>query len=401
MKKEQVLKYSLLSASLLVGSAPAINANIPAMARAFDTIPLAMIEMLTTVPSLFLMISVLISSFIAKKIGYKQTASLGLLIVAVSGILPVFVSNFYLILISRAMLGFGIGLFNSLTVALVNSFYQGKDRAKMYGLQSAFEGAGGIFITFIAGQLLKIGWQAPFLAYAIAIPVCIVFIKFIPKVATANDISVDTNVIVKENGFKKDNIMLISFIALLFVAASLYMTMGIKVSTLITTAGYGNASDASLVIILLSLGAITAGTLFSKIIKIFKQLTPIIGLLILALAMFLIGISNSMIITFAGGFLTGFGFKIFMPYLIDRINNSQIKNTPLATSLLLVGFNLGAFISPYSSLFVQNIALSDSLNSLFIVLSGGFICLAVIMLVLNNIFTNKEVNYVLMELADN
>ena len=401
MKKEQVLKYSLLSASLLVGSAPAINANIPAMASAFDTIPLAMIEMLTTVPSLFLMISVLISSFIAKKIGYKQTASLGLLIVAVSGILPVFVSNFYLILISRAMLGFGIGLFNSLIVALVNNFYQGKDRAKMYGLQSAFEGAGGIFITFIAGQLLKIGWQAPFLAYAIAIPVCIVFIKFIPKVATANDISVDTNVIVKENGFKKDNIMLISFIALLFVAASLYMTMGIKVSTLITTAGYGNASDASLVIILLSLGAITAGTLFSKIIKIFKQLTPIIGLLILALAMFLIGISNSMIITFAGGFLTGFGFKIFMPYLIDRINNSQIKNTPLATSFLLVGFNLGAFISPYSSIFMQNIALSDSLNSLFIVLSGGFICLAVIMLVLNNIFTNKEVNYVSMELADN
>lgn len=401
MKKEQVLKYSLLSASLLVGSAPAINANIPAMASAFDTIPLAMIEMLTTVPSLFLMISVLISSFIAKKIGYKQTASLGLLIVAVSGILPVFVSNFYLILISRAMLGFGIGLFNSLTVALVNSFYQGKDRAKMYGLQSAFEGAGGIFITFIAGQLLKIGWQAPFLAYAIAIPVCIVFIKFIPKVATANDISVDKNVIVEENGFKKDNIMLISFIALLFVAASLYMTMGIKVSTLITTAGYGNASDASLVIILLSLGAITAGTLFSKIIKIFKQLTPIIGLLILALAMFLIGISNSMIITFAGGFLTGFGFKIFMPYLIDRINNSQIKNTPLATSFLLVGFNLGAFISPYSSIFMQNIALSDSLNSLFIVLSGGFICLAVIMLVLNNIFTNKEVNYVSMELADN
>lgn len=401
MKKEQVLKYSLLSASLLVGSAPAINANIPAMASAFDTIPLAMIEMLTTVPSLFLMISVLISSFITKKIGYKQTASLGLLIVAVSGILPVFVSNFYLILISRAMLGFGIGLFNSLTVALVNSFYQGKDRAKMYGLQSAFEGAGGIFITFIAGQLLKIGWQAPFLAYAIAIPVCIVFIKFIPKVATANDISVDKNVIVKENGFKKDNIMLISFIALLFVAASLYMTMGIKVSTLITTAGYGNASDASLVIILLSLGAITAGTLFSKIIKIFKQLTPIIGLLILALAMFLIGISNSMIITFAGGFLTGFGFKIFMPYLIDRINNSQIKNTPLATSFLLVGFNLGAFISPYSSIFMQNIALSDSLNSLFIVLSGGFICLAVIMLVLNNIFTNKEVNYVSMGLADN
>lgn len=90
MRKGLLLKFSLLSASLLVASAPAINANIPAMAEAFPTIPLSMVEMLTTIPSMFLMLSVLISSFIAKKIGYKQTISLGLMIVAISGIIPIF-----------------------------------------------------------------------------------------------------------------------------------------------------------------------------------------------------------------------------------------------------------------------------------------------------------------------
>ena len=62
------------------------------------------------------------------------------------------------------MLGFGVGLFNSLLVSMINYFYDAKERSSMYGLQSAFEGAGGIAITFIAGQLLKINWQAPFIA---------------------------------------------------------------------------------------------------------------------------------------------------------------------------------------------------------------------------------------------
>ena len=44
---KKILRFALLSASLLVGSAAAINANIPAMAQHFDQVPLSMVEMLT------------------------------------------------------------------------------------------------------------------------------------------------------------------------------------------------------------------------------------------------------------------------------------------------------------------------------------------------------------------
>ena len=47
-----------------------------------------MVEMLTTIPSLFLMISVLTSSFIATKIGYKQTIMVGLGTVMIAGLVP-------------------------------------------------------------------------------------------------------------------------------------------------------------------------------------------------------------------------------------------------------------------------------------------------------------------------
>ena len=119
---KKILRFALLSASLLVGSAAAINANIPAMAQHFDQVPLSMVEMLTTVPSLFLMISVLTSSLIAKRVGYKQTITIGLGIVMIAGIVPLLIDNFMIILISRAMLGFGVGLFNSLLVSMINYF---------------------------------------------------------------------------------------------------------------------------------------------------------------------------------------------------------------------------------------------------------------------------------------
>lgn len=71
--KKKLLKVSILSASLLVASGPAINANIPQIAAAFPDIPLATIELLSTIPSLFLMLSVLMSSFIANKLRIKRT----------------------------------------------------------------------------------------------------------------------------------------------------------------------------------------------------------------------------------------------------------------------------------------------------------------------------------------
>ncbi|WP_253200151.1 MFS transporter [Clostridium estertheticum] len=67
-------------------------------------------------------INVLISSFIARHIGYKRTILIGVGIVAICGIVPVISSNFYLIFISRALFGFDIGLFNYLLVAISNRF---------------------------------------------------------------------------------------------------------------------------------------------------------------------------------------------------------------------------------------------------------------------------------------
>lgn len=382
MKK--VNKYILLSASLLVGTAGAINANLPAIAAHFSDIPLTMVEMLTTVPSLFLMISVFVSSMVARKFGYKQTISIGLIIVSIAGITPLIIDNFYIILISRAMLGLGIGLFNSLLVSMINYFYKG-ETTKLFGLQSSFEGIGGIIITFIAGQLLKINWQIPFIAYVIAIPITIIYIIGVPQVETKAVLAANTILIKAKdrNEIVEKPLKYWMYLSVMFCVAMLYMSYGIKISSLLTVQGYGSASDASIVIIALSLGGITAGLLFKKIIEIFNEATGILGLLILSLAMYGMSISSSVLLTVVCGYLSGVGFKMFMPYLINKVNTGNYQNKSMKTSLLLVAFNLGVFASPYGSVMIMNIFGTASLPNLFLILAVGQLSLALILLYIN------------------
>ena len=382
---KKILKIALLSVSMLVAVAPAINANIPAMKEAFPQIPLSMIEMITTIPSLFLMISVLTSGFIAKKIGYKQTIMLGLGIVAISGIIPVFIGNFYLVLFSRAALGFGIGLFNSLLIGLISYFFDGNERTTLIGYHEALGGLGGMLITYIAGQLMHVNWQAPFISYAIAIPVFFIFWKVIPKVKTEDILHKNTKQVVVNDGKEGNFSIVFVFMILIVIGATLNMTMGIKVSSLIVEQGYGSASDASTVIMLLSLGAMISGFLFGKMYNIFKNYIMSVGFTITALAMFIIGISNASWMTVLGGFLIGFGFRVMMPCLTNIVNSSHLKNPTLATSLLLVAYNLGSAFAPYGSMLIQKFSWTSDLRGVFYVDGIGFICLAVIVFIVNKL----------------
>lgn len=382
---KKILKIALLSVSMLVAVAPAINANIPAMKEAFPQIPLSMVEMITTIPSLFLMISVLTSGFIAKKIGYKQTIMLGLGIVAISGIIPVFIGNFYLVLFSRAALGFGIGLFNSLLIGLISYFFDGNERTTLIGYHEALGGLGGMLITYIAGQLMHVNWQAPFISYAIAIPVFFIFWKVIPKVKTEDILHKNTKQVVVNDGKEGNFSIVFVFMILIVIGATLNMTMGIKVSSLIVEQGYGSASDASTVIMLLSLGAMISGFLFGKMYKIFKNYIMSVGFTITALAMFIIGISNTSWMTVLGGFLVGFGFRVMMPCLTNIVNSSHLKNPTLATSLLLVAYNLGSAFAPYGSMIIQKFSWTNDLRSVFYVDGIGFICLALIVFIVSKV----------------
>ena len=131
---------ALLSLNIVEQAASVINATIPGMAKSFPNEALVNIELVTTVVSIFVTIFVLVSGVIVKWIGQKRTAILGLLIASVSSIIPAIINNFTAILISRAILGIGIGLANPLAISLIGVFFYGDQRAKLMGWRSAIAG---------------------------------------------------------------------------------------------------------------------------------------------------------------------------------------------------------------------------------------------------------------------
>lgn len=295
-------------------------------------------------------------------------------------IIPVFIGNFYLVLFSRAALGFGIGLFNSLLIGLISYFFDGNERTTLIGYHEALGGLGGMLITYIAGQLMHVNWQAPFISYAIAIPVFFIFWKVIPKVKTEDILHKNTKQVVVNDGKEGNFSIVFVFMILIVIGATLNMTMGIKVSSLIVEQGYGSAVMQVTVIMLLSLGAMISGFLFGKMYKLFKNYIMSVGFTITALAMFIIGISNTSWMTVLGGFLVGFGFRVMMPCLTNIVNSSHLKNPTLATSLLLVAYNLGSAFAPYGSMIILKFSWTSDLRGIFYVDGIGFICLAVIVL---------------------
>ncbi len=385
MNKQKLQMISLLLSSTVVVSWGVMNINIPAMARVFNDVPLAMVENLATVSSLFIMIAVLLSHRIARILGYKRTIVTGLALVVVSGLVPLLVDNFYVIFISRATLGFGIGMFQALLVSLNKYFYSGETRTRMFGYQSAFEGLGGVTLTFIAGQLVRLGWQGIFWIYLLVIPVIILFILFVPAVTTEDIIAKsnleaaksDSNPKTNGNAFH-DMLPAVKYIALVFVLAIMYMILGIKATALIIEKGIGSATDGATVLLLVGVGAMSSGFVFGRLTRVTKNLTLPLGYLTLALAMFLVGTAGNIMVMSLGGLLAGFSFRTIFPYLLNHVNSGKFQNSGLITSLLLVALNLGTFASPYGAMVLSRIAGSDAIATIFhlitailVVMAGG------------------------------
>lgn len=363
-------KIGILSVSMIVGTAAAINGNIASIAQSFPDVPLSTVELISTIPSFALIISILCSTFISKKVGMKNTILLGTVLCAFSGVIPFFVSEIYTILISRAVFGFGIGSFNSLLVTYITKLYTGEERTQMIGFHQATGSLGGILITFISGQLLKVSWNASFLSYAVGFVSIFLFGIFVRPVTFTEEKKTDEGT--------SSMVQITPWIVLLFFTYICYMTYGVKISTLIKEAGYGSASTGSYVIMTLCIGSVLAGTYFSKTLKIFKEKLLPLSYAIVAVSMFLLAISTSSTLTLIAGFLSGVGNASIIPFILNRINSSDIRNKPFCSSLVYIATNLGSALAPYGAIVISSLSPFAGISGLFLSLSLLFVFFGII-----------------------
>ena len=341
MKLNSFAKFSLLSISILLMSHLAISPVIPNLYNFYHAsnpnIGLASVESLATIPAMMITIFVLLSNGVIKFIGKKNTVLLGLLLIFIFGIVPAFTTNFKVVLISRLFLGAGIGLFNSLSISMISDFFDEEHRGTMIGLRTAFLNIGKALTTFISGYLLIYGIQYTFLVYALALPIFVIFLLFVPNAENVNNKKVSIK-------FHKETIFLT---LLTFLVGISYMGATIKIPTLLAEKYHYQPDVARNLLTILALSGILSGVIFGILVKRFKNLTLPIMLSFMTVGSVLFTLTNNIIIFYIAAIFIGISFVGTMSfnffYISNKLDNKFIN---FATSVILVGGNIGVILTP-------------------------------------------------------
>lgn len=342
------LKISVLSISLVLTSTGAVSMLIPSLLSAYPGENTSVIESIITLSTLSTFILVLLNDKIVRKIGYRPTVILGLLLTFVGGVGPSIISNFKLILLLRVVLGAGLGLCNPLAVSLITLFFlDEKERASMLGLQNAVSGLGLTLMTFVAGILSVYNWKYSFFVYLVLIPVFFLFYFFVPEPEASPLIKQEK--IASEKSIKPK----ISFVifALAFVIFSFfvfYFTMALKGASLIVDKGLGTTLDAGNILSLRSLATMIGGAFFGQIYKVTKKATLVVSYIFICAASFLLYSSTTLFQVGLGMVLGGLSSAILIPYVYMMVGKYAFKGSEnLSVSAIIVGSNSGVFLSPY------------------------------------------------------
>lgn len=373
-QKSLLQKGAILSISLMLTSSQAINGVIPQMKQSLG-ISQSQSELLGTAPSITVILFILLSSYFAKRIGMKKTIILGLLLAGIGGIIPVFTATFQTVLISRVILGAGLGLYNSLAVTYISSLYSGNTRATLLGIRNSMEALGQTILIFLAGVLVNINWTASFLVYAIAFPVALLFALKVPEIR-------DENSDIPENHVKeKMNPMVFALVLFAILLVMNSIAISVRFAS-IATEIKGVNFNASNYLALMPILGILAGFMFGPINKWMGKGTLYLGIIFFIISNLLIAVSNgNMTFLLTGLFLSSITGSWCFPFIFSNLDKVTTKDTiNFATSLIFIGCNIGNFIAPIAMQFAQFLTRSTNLTAPFFVFAGIFMVVLCVIL---------------------
>ncbi|MBU7449831.1 MFS transporter [Leuconostoc citreum] len=353
-----ITKVAFLGISFMLTSAYAINGALPQMTKSLG-VSATEVQALATTPSIVVTVFVLLSSFIAAKLGDKKTIILGMLLVGFAGIVPFFVSSYAAILVSRMVLGAGFGIFNSLAVSMIAVMYQGQTRATMLGWRAAVEQIGQAVLTFVAGLLLNFGWHTTFLVYLLAFPILYLFYVRVPDttemLAEAEE---KQGKAAKKSLEGPKKISPVVWILTLFAAFLVIDYMAIQLSFPFMAQSLGvNGMVVSTILSFMLVAAMVGGIVYGTIQKMFGRFTLQVGLILMAISNYLVAFSNhNFVMLTIGVLLIGFPMQLISPFIFSQLPNlAPLKKQPFVTSIILIGFNVGVFVEPFIISFLAGI----------------------------------------------
>ncbi|WP_057876226.1 MFS transporter [Liquorilactobacillus aquaticus] len=371
-----LFKLSILSLSILSMTAPSVAIAIPLMEKTFTEQTSAQVEMISTLPNLGVLLMIMFSTLIAHKFGIKRTIMGGLIMYLVGGLTPVFITNYTIIIIARFIMGLGIGLFNPFAVSLMYRFYKKQELADMLGYQNTSQNLGNAGFGLLLGVLVLAGWKTAFAGYLIAMIPLLMFGLFV-KIPIEHRAGEN-----KKAPKQSTNVHVFMLAFLMLIIFGMFMMMTIKLASFVTAQHITTPAIASSILAGMGAASMFASMPFGKISKFLGNFILPIALLGISIGFMIVATATSVLVVTLGVIICGIFFGWVFPQAFYRAAQIAPANSGnLSTSIILVGINLGAFLSPTLVNGVANLFGNDQPYFVLMLCSWGFAILTIIMAV--------------------
>ncbi len=357
--KRTLEKLSILSLSLLLVSTYSVSAALPSMMDHFANRSRTEVEQLISITSFAIMIVILLNNWIARYLSERMSIVIGIILIAVCGSAPMAVQDYTVVLVTRILLGVGIGLVNTYAVNMISERYEENERATLLGFRSSAETLGNAVLTLIAGQLLAYGWQKAFAIYLFALPVLVLYLCFVPDSGSAagrkgrgtDEIAVSGGREKSASGEKtvRDHLgVLLGYGCLGMLLICINSSTTLRIPALTLERGMGTEADSSVVLSIMLAMGIIAGFCFGKLSQILGGLLTAVSILSLCVSMVIIACSGHIFVLGIGAMVAGLSYGILITSVFNEVSGRLPKPLlSLGTTCVLAGCNLGATISPY------------------------------------------------------
>jgi MFS family permease len=316
---------------------------LPALARFYGAHGQSMAQMLFAFASLGLMLTSITSGLIVRAMGVRPMLIFALVLYAVAGSVPAFISNIPLLLASRLLVGAGCGLLTTAcTMLLAHSFF-GPARGRVIGYQTATGSIVGLVVLMIAGATVtRFGWQLPFLLYGLAaLPIVVLAIVGVPPVPLPAQTG--------SGGFGHAFIRTWPICVAGCLLMMVPLTVGSNGPFLLASIGVTAPVSQSVIISTFTVMSALGGVVFGRCqMALGVPRTFILSLVLGAVGMVCIGYASTGLMAAAGYILVGFATGLFIPHLwVLSTTLVAAEMQGYAIGLLTTSMFLGGFLYPF------------------------------------------------------
>lgn len=374
-EKKTTLSFALILAVLAIYIPPnasfiANPALSPLANQVYTSTPYGTVMLLSTITSLCMIpSSILVGAILGKKIKYRTTAIVCMILVAGAGVAPFFSDSFAFALVMRVLVGFGIGMTFPLQNTLIAKTVPQDSVAKVLGWGSMTMSACGILYMLISGFVCDIDARYSWLLHAVVVIPLVIDI-FLLKEPEEDE--------VVESAQKSEKLPArVIFCSIIFTLHfTTFYPILLNMTAMIEEEGLGTAAVAGTISSIFTVGGVVAGFIFAGLYKVTGKWAVPCGSIFAIVGMGLFAFVPNIVAMTIGTFLVGMSVQTVWPGTMNNYNKFvPISKIGLASSLFTSGMCLGCFLSSFFVNMVQSITGATTFRG---VLQACFVILVIV-----------------------